>query len=240
MHFLNFGCQNVARTEFLRDIFSHRTPCGRNWSLAILQVNKNAAFFKTYVVGFKILMIQPRKLAWLIQEFWIWIFIYYLQRKKYRLRLWTKWENADWRKQFALDDTLFDAGYDKYKVNATTFEFTNFGYKLQFLILLTSFHTFENMKPTSVNYYTLQYLVSNMIRYANYTRLYFSTKETNVLKGQQIRNNWFKNERVWKSLTLDVVHIQCAFIIAIKIITWFSAFFTPTLFYTIYSTKMYL
>ena len=28
VHFFNFGCQNVARTEFLRDIFSHQTPCG--------------------------------------------------------------------------------------------------------------------------------------------------------------------------------------------------------------------
>ena len=76
-----------------------------------------------------------------------------------------------------MDDTLFDAGYDRYKKNATTFKFTNFGYKLQFLILLTSFHTFENMKPTYVNYYTLQYLVSNMIRCANYINYALAQKK---------------------------------------------------------------
>ena len=68
MHFFNFGCQNVARTEFLRDIFSHQTPCGGSIrSLAILQNSKNAAFFCTYVVGLKILIFQLRKLAWPIE-----------------------------------------------------------------------------------------------------------------------------------------------------------------------------
>ena len=55
--------------NFLRDIFSHQTPCGGSIrSLAILQNSKNAAFFCTYVVGLKILIFQPRKLAWPIES----------------------------------------------------------------------------------------------------------------------------------------------------------------------------